>query len=102
MKRLFQFGTLMLLATVVMPLHEVFGTSEEGSLANDKAFMLFAFVFAICLVLLVCTLIAAGILKVWFVSLRAMLRAETAEHTGNGFAFIFVVPPLPQLVPLRI
>lgn len=102
MKRLLQFVSLMLLVTMVMPLDELFDQWDEPGLANDTEFPLFAFVLAICLVLLVCTLIAAGILKVWFVSIRAILRAETAEHTGSGFAFIFIVPPLPLLVPLRI
>jgi hypothetical protein len=101
MKRLLQLGTLMLLIGVCMPIQEIFDCWDEPGIANDSEFAFFAFAVAFCLVLLVCFLIAAGVLKVYLLSLRAMLSAETAEHSEAGHTFIFVVPPL-QLVPLRI
>jgi hypothetical protein len=101
MNRVLQLGTLMPLATVFMPLEELFDSWDEPGLANDTEFALFAFALAICLVLLICTLIAAGMLKVYMLSLRAIQRAQTAIHHEAGHTFIFAVPPL-SLVPLRI
>jgi hypothetical protein len=101
MKRVLQLGTLMLLATVFMPLEELFDCWDEPGLANDTEFALFAFALAICLVLLVCILVASGILKVYLLSLRAIQRTQTAKRSEDGHTFIFAVPPL-LLVPLRI
>lgn len=101
MNRLLQLGTLMLLTTVFMPLEELFDCWDEPGLANDTEFAVFAFALAICLVLLVCILIAAGMLKVYMLSLRAIQSAHTANCSEAGHMFIFAVPPL-LLVPLRI
>lgn len=101
MKRLLQLGTLMLLTTVFMPLEELFDSWDEPGLANDTEFALFAFALAICLVLLVCILIAANMLKVYMLSLRAIQSAQTVNCNEAGYTFIFAVPPL-SLVPLRI
>ena len=91
----------MLLATVFMPLEELFDSWDEPGLANDTEFALFAFALAICLVVLVCALIAAAMLKVYMLSLRVIQSARTAKRGEAGHTFIFAVPPL-LLVPLRI
>ena len=101
MKWLLRFATAMLLITAVTPLEEIFDCWDEPGLANDSEFALFAFALAICLVLLVCTLIAAGMLKVYMLSRPAIQRAETAKRGEAGHTFIFAIPPL-LLVPLRI
>ena len=59
-KRLLQFGTLMLLlAAFLTPLVEFFDQWDSPGLDNDTEMALFAFIFALCLVLLVCKLTAA-------------------------------------------
>jgi hypothetical protein len=102
MKRLLQLGTLLLMLAPLLPLHELFETEDEpGGVGGDAEFAFFALAFAVCLVLLVCKLIAMGLLKVCMISLRAIQRAQTARHRERGYTFIFQVPPL-FLVPLRI
>jgi hypothetical protein len=100
MRRLLQFATLLLLAALFMPVHEILEDDVED-LWNDTSFAVFAFVCTICLVLLVCKLISAGLLKPCIVAVRAVLCVETAEHTEGAHTFIFVVPPLSP-IPLRI
>jgi hypothetical protein len=102
MKRLLQFGMLTLIVALFMPLHELFETEgEAGGVESDAEFAFFALVFAICLVLLVCRLIAIGVLRLSMICLRAIPRDEMAGPSEAGYTFIFQVPPLLS-VPLRI
>lgn len=100
MRRLLQFATLMLLAVLFLPVHEVLEDDVE-ELWNDTSFAVFAFVCTICLVLTVCKLVSAGLLKPCIVAVRAALSIETAKHTEAAHTFIFVVPPLSP-IPLKI
>ena len=101
MKWLLRFGTLMLLVAVFMPVQEIFDCWDEPGIENDSEFAFFAFALAVCLVLLVCRLIAVGMLQVYLHSLPATQSAGTAERSEAVCTSIFVVPPLLQ-VPLRI
>ena len=101
MKRLLQIGNLMLLIAAFVPLLEFFDYWDAPGLSNDTEFAVYAVVFAICLVLLVCKLIASGVLKFSFISVRLFLRDDRARPIEASHTFIFVIPPL-FLAPLRI
>jgi len=100
MRRLFQFGAVMMLIGAFIPLLELFDRWDGPGLWNDTEYKVYAFLLAICLVLLLCRLISSGALKFGFVSWRALLRDERARPVEAGHTFIFVVPPL--FIPLRI
>jgi hypothetical protein len=101
MRRLLQLGTLMLLVGVVLPVQEMFDAEEQAGLFEDTEFAIFALIATICLILLVCKLIAAAMLRVCLLWLRGVLCAETSQRTEPAHTFIFAVPPL-LLIPLRI
>ena len=101
MRRLFQFGAVMMLIGAFVPLLELFDRWDAPGLANDTEYAVYAFLFAICLVLLLCKLIASGALKFGFVSWRVFLRDERVRPVEAGNSFIFAVPPL-FVLPLRI
>jgi len=59
-KRLLQLGTLMLLlTTLLMPLIEFFDQWDPPGPSNDTEMAVFGFIFALCLVIIVCRLTAA-------------------------------------------
>jgi hypothetical protein len=91
----------MLLIAAFIPLLEFFDHWDAPGLSNDTEYAIYAFVFAICLVLVVCNLISSGALKFGFVSWRVFLRDERAKPVEAGHVSIFVVPPL-LILPLRI
>lgn len=101
MKRLFQFGAILMLIGAFYPLLELFDRWDPPGLSNDSEFKVYALLFAICLVLLLCKLISSGALAFHFVSSRISLRDQKARPVEAGHTFIFAVPPLPTL-PLRI
>jgi hypothetical protein len=102
MKRLLQFGTVMLLfAAFIVPLMEFFDHWDAPGLSNDTEYAIYALVFAICLVLLVCKLISSGALNFGFISWRVFLRDERARLVETDHIFIFAIPPL-LILPLRI
>jgi hypothetical protein len=70
-RRLLQVGTfLFVLVTFLAPLMECFDRWDAPGLSNDTEFGLFTLIFALCLVLLVCMLIAARSMLVKFASIR--------------------------------
>jgi len=70
-RRLLQVGTfLFVLVTFLAPLMECFDRWDTPGLSNDTEFGLFTLIFALCLVLLVCTLMAARSVLVKFASIR--------------------------------
>ena len=97
-----QFGTVMLLiAAFIVPLIEFFDHWDAPGLSNDTEYGIYALVFTICLVLLVCKLISSGALKFGVISCRVFLRNDRAKPVEPGPTFIFAVPPL-FVLPLRI
>jgi hypothetical protein len=101
MRRLFQFGAVMMLIGAFYPLLELFDRWDAPGLSNDTEFKVYAFLFAICFVLLLCKLISSGALNFTFVSWRVFLRDERVSPIEAGHTFIFAVPPL-FVLPLRI
>jgi hypothetical protein len=101
MRRLFQFGAVMMLIGAFYPLLELFDRWDAPGFSNDTEFKVYALLFAICLVLLLCKLISSGALKFGFVSWRVFLRDERVCPVEVGHTFIFAVPPL-FVLPLRI
>jgi len=101
MKRLFQFGTVMMLIGAFYPLLEIFDRWDTPGFSNDTEFKVYALLFAICLVILLCELISSGALKFSFVSLQVFLREKSVRSAEASHTFIFTIPPLVDL-PLRI
>jgi hypothetical protein len=101
MRRLFQFGAVMMLIGAFYPLLELFDRWDAPGLSNDTEFEVYALLFAICLVFLLCKLISSGALTFGFISWRVLLRDERVRPVEAGSTFLFAVPPLLDL-PLRI
>jgi hypothetical protein len=101
MRRLFQFGAVMMLIGAFYPLLELFDRWDTPGLSNDTEFKVYAILFAICLVLLLCELISSGALKFAFVSWRVFLCDERVRPVEAEHASVFAVPPL-FVLPLRI
>lgn len=101
MRRLLQFGTsLFLMATLLAPLVECFDGWDDPGLANDTEFGLFALALVLCLVLVVCMLIAARCLRNELVLGRPVqLRAEKKVFFASSIVGIFIPP---RLTPLQI
>ena len=102
MRRLLQFGTVLLMITAfIVPLFELFDTWDGPGLANDTEYAVFALVLGICLVLLVCKLLASLALRFRFISCPVYTDASDARAVDDDRTFIFAVPP-PLVLPLRI
>ena len=101
MKRLFQFGAILMLIGAFYPLLELFDRWDAPGLANDTEFKVYALLFAVCLVILLCKLISAGALRFDFAFWQVFLYGESAKPVEAGHTFIFAVPPL-FVLPLRI
>lgn len=101
MKRLFQFGAILMLIGAFYPLLELFDRWDAPGLANDTEFKVYALLFALCLVVLLCKLISSGALRFDFISWRVFLCDTRIRPVKVGHTFIFAVPPL-FILPLRI
>jgi hypothetical protein len=101
MRRLFQFGAVMMLLGAFVPLLELFDRWDAPGFSNDTEYAVYAFLLAICLVLLLCKLISSGALRFAFVSWRVFLRDERVRPVEAEHAFVFAIPPL-FVLPLRI
>ena len=101
MKRLLQFGTMILLISVFVPCLEVFDHWDAPGLSNDTEYRVFAFIAILCLLLVVGKLIASRALRFIFASIRLLLPHDQTRSIEAGHAFIFAVPPLIEQ-PLRI
>jgi len=84
-----------------VPLLEFFDHWDAPGLSNDTEYAVFAFVFSICLVLLLCKLISSSALEFGFISCRVLLHDDRAKASEAGYTSIFAVPPL-FVLPLRI
>lgn len=101
MRRLFQFGAVMMLIGAFIPLLEFFDRWDAPGLSNDTEFSVYAFILAICFVLLLCKLISSGVLKLGFISCPVLLRDDHPKPVEAGHTFLFAPPPL-TVLPLRI
>jgi hypothetical protein len=101
MRRLFQFGAIMMLIGAVYPLLELFDRWDTPGLSNDTELKVYALLFAVCFVLLLSKLISSSALKLAFSSWRVFLREERVRPDEAEHAFVFAIPPL-FLLPLRI
>lgn len=96
MQRLLQVGTLLLLVvTFLAPLLECFDRWDAPGLANDTEFGFFALIFALCLVLLVCALLAARSLLVSLAAMRSFLSAAC-------WPSLLAPAGRPMLIPPRV
>lgn len=60
MRRLFQLGVALLIAAALLtPIFEFFDRWDSAGLANDTEYAVFTFIFALCLVLLLCKLLSS-------------------------------------------
>lgn len=92
---------MLVLVTVLAPVLECFDRWDRPGLGNDTEFGLFAFVFFLCLVLLVALLVSKHALRVDVIRERitypcARVRPTLSEHKRLPFR----PPPFPT--PLRI
>jgi len=102
MRRLLQFGTLLfLLVMFLAPLAELFDRWDAPGLSNDTEFSVFALVFALCLVLVVCMLIAARSLRNKLV-LGPVVQYPPDEKISFGPELVISIFIPPRLLPLRI
>ena len=81
-------------------LQEAFDQWDAPGLSNDTEFAVFAFALSICLVLVVCKLIASVASELRVVSAGVLQRAA-ARYSEAPRPVIFLIPPL-SLLPLRI
>ena len=92
---------MLLLAAFVTPVMEIFDRWDPPGPSNDTELAMFSLILALCLVLLVCKLVASLAGRIFVISIRlprpdrgATLRELQAPHS------IFVPPHSPP--PLRI
>jgi hypothetical protein len=102
MRRLLQFGTsLFLLVMFLAPLAEFFDRWDAPGLSNDTEFGVFALVLALCLVLVVCMLIAARSLRNKLV-LGPVVQNPPDEKISFVSKLVVSIFIPPRLTPLRI
>ena len=104
MQRLFQLGTLILLATTLLvPLSESLDRWDKPGLGNDTEFHLFAIVLFLALVLLLTRLVARAasallLFTVWQWSAPVAAFGVRMELNWKRMPVVDTSPP----VPLRI
>jgi hypothetical protein len=91
----------MMLIGAITPLLEFFDRWDAPGLSNDTELAVYAFVFAICLVLLLCRLVACDALKFSLTSCQLLLGDDKSIPLESANTSIFAVPPL-FILPLRI
>jgi hypothetical protein len=102
MRRLLQIGTfLFLLVIFLAPLAECFDRWDAPGISNDTEFSVFALVLALCLVLVVCLLIAARSLLLNLV-LERVAQELTDQWLPIGAKLQVSIFIPPRLLPLRI
>lgn len=101
MRRLFQFGAILMMIGAFYPLIEFFDRWDPPGLSNDTEFAVYALLFTICLVLLLCNLISLNALRFGFVVRILFLRNGKPKPVNGDHRFVFDVPPL-LVLPLRI
>jgi hypothetical protein len=101
-RRLLQFGTLMLLvASFVTPIAEFFDRWDPPGPGNDTEMAVFALVFSLCLVLLVCKLTASLVSIIGLISIpHPALSCSSPQEEIHAVSTLFVPSLSPP--PLRI
>ena len=102
MRRLLQFGSFMLiLVALLTPLSAYFDQWDPPSLGDDTEMTVFALVLVLCLLLLVCRLVALFSVPITLL-LRSGHARDQAASTWNRMVLpvIFIPPQSPS--PLRI
>jgi hypothetical protein len=102
MRRALQIGTwLFLLVMFLSPLAEYFDRWDAPGISSDTEFAVFALAFLLCLVLVVCLLVAArSLLHNLVLEPRAQLPSDERSPTGAKVLPGIFVPP--RLLSLRI
>lgn len=101
MSRLLQFSAIILLIGAFVPLLEFFDTWDAAGLSNDTEFAVYSLIFALCLVVLVCSLVSLSALKIQFATTRVPRIDQRGRSLDADYIGIFAVPPL-IVPPLRI
>jgi hypothetical protein len=100
MMRLLQFGTfLFLLVTFLAPLTKCFDHWDVPGISNDTEFAVFAFIFALCLVLVVYVLISARSFLVDLV-LERVVQQPSDEWLPVGAKLLVSIFVPPRLLSL--
>jgi hypothetical protein len=100
-KRLLQVPTLLLLlAAFLTPLVEFFDQWDAPGPNNDTEMAVFGFIFALCLVLLVCKLTAALATLISLVLVRHLRQNRGSPFLRARVFLNFIVPDTSP--PLRI
>jgi hypothetical protein len=102
MKRLSQFGILLLLiATIVAPIAELLDSWDAAGLCNDTEFGALVLVFTLAFVLVVCMLIAK---LAFLAAMPSVLRLRPPEETAHAqrFSLLTLLMPPRLTTPLLI
>ncbi|GAC1362287.1 MAG: hypothetical protein NVSMB3_10500 [Acidobacteriaceae bacterium] len=101
MRRLIQIGvSLLFIVAFITPLAEIFDRWDPPGLDNDTEFALFAIVFALCLILLVCKLISSLAAMAYRVALP---DSPPPPAASRAFSNVFdIIVPAHSSPPLRI
>ena len=91
----------MMLIGAIYPLLELFDRWDTPGLSNDTEFKVYALLFAVCLVLLLCKLISSSAMQFGIISWRIFLHDESVRPIEAEPSFFFAIPPL-FVLPLRI
>jgi hypothetical protein len=102
MKRLCQLGMfLLLLATFLMPLAELFDSWDTAGIANDTEFATLMLVLTFALILAVCAMVVQFAFLIRLASSLMPDGPDQPSRHGRTDWFTPVLPPL-LLTPLRI
>ena len=86
---------------LLAPLAEFFDRWDPTGLANDTEFGIFALVLTLCLVLVVCTLLAARSLRTKLL-LGPAMQAPPENQISSGMELLVAIFIPPRLTPLQI
>src|SRR6266481_4675744 len=101
MRRLLQFGTLMLLVVAfATPLMEFFDRWDPPGPSNDTEMAVFGLMFALCLVLIVCKLTAALATLISLVLVPGSWQSRGSPRRETRSFLSSIVPQISP--PLRI
>jgi Na+/phosphate symporter len=100
-KRILQFGTLLLLlATFLTPLFEFFDRWDPPGPSNDTEMAVFGLIFTLCLVLIVCKLTAILATLISLVLMSHLRQSRGSPIQQARVLISFLVPDTSP--PLRI
>ena len=100
MRRLLQFGAVMMLIAAFFPLFELFDRWDAPGISNDTEFGVLALVLALCLVLAVLLIAARSLIR--NLVLERIVQQPSDEWLPNGAKLLVSIFIPPRLLPLRI